>query len=91
MDTANADVVRLLTEIRDHQREQIALSKKAVDHAETQAKLAMDAAERSIANQQKAIATQQSVVGLYRRMMFFVMPVLLGALAWLIWKILPHL
>ena len=64
---ANDDVIQLLSDIRDQQREQLALSRRAVEHAETQAKLAMDAAERSIANQQQSIATQAAGAKLYKR------------------------
>jgi phytoene/squalene synthetase len=61
------DVARLLTEIRDQQREQIALAKAAVEHARQQAEAAMAAAERSIAHQESAIRTQQASAQLYKR------------------------
>jgi hypothetical protein len=73
---SNEDVVRLLTDIRDRQREQLALSRRAVEHAETQAKLAMDAAERSIANQQQSIATQAAGAKLYKRVTTVVLVVI---------------
>ena len=61
------DVVRLLTEIRDQQREQIALANSAVEHARAQSEAAMQAAERSIAHQEDAIRTQQASAQLYKR------------------------
>ena len=63
----NDDVVRLLGEIRDQQREQIALAKAAAEHARAQAEAAMKAAERSIAHQEDAIRTQQASAQLYKR------------------------
>jgi len=61
------EVVRLLTEIRDQQREQVALAKAAVEHARRQAEAAMAATERSLAQQASAIRTQEASAQLYKR------------------------
>jgi hypothetical protein len=61
------DVVRLLTEIRDQQREQVALAQAAVEHARRQAEAALAATERSLAQQASAIRTQEASARLYKR------------------------
>ncbi|HET7845697.1 MAG TPA: hypothetical protein VFL14_16200 [Xanthomonadales bacterium] len=55
-------IAALLTEIRDQQREQLALTREALAHTAAQAKLAQEAAERSIRNQEQSMAVQARAV-----------------------------
>jgi hypothetical protein len=67
-------VAQLLTEIRDQQREQLALSreslaatKEAVALATNEARIAAEATERSIRNQEQSMAAQARAIELQQR------------------------
>lgn len=59
-------IERLLAEIRYQQREQLALARRAVDLAETQARLAQESSDRSLRNQEQSMATQARAVEMQR-------------------------
>ena len=59
-------VAQLLAEIRDAQREQLALTREALAHTAAQARLAQEAAERSIRNQEQSMAVQARAVEVQR-------------------------
>ncbi len=59
-------VAQLLTEMRDQQREQLALARRAVESAETQARLAQEASDRALRNQEQSMAAQARAIELQR-------------------------
>jgi CHASE3 domain sensor protein len=64
--TGDERVAQLLGEIRDTQRDQLALARRAVELSETQARLAQEASDRALRNQEQAIAAQTRSIEMQR-------------------------
>ena len=59
-------IAQLLTEIRDQQREQLALARRAVELTETQARLAQESADRALRNQEQSMTAQARSIEIQR-------------------------
>ena len=61
------DVAELLAEIRDQQREQLAMSREALELAREQRRVDTEMSERSLRNQEPSIAAQARAIDTAQR------------------------
>lgn len=73
----------LLSEIRDLQREQLALARQQYDMAKQQ----FDRAEALHARAERIQDRSESIMGVARKALFVVLPIIVGLLAYLTWLI----